>query len=138
MTDLSRALFQVAELFDDVKDSYWFCNELLRDLVDEHAPMKQRIVKHNQMPYMNSQLNKAINVRNMFRRKFDRSRYRNDWEIYRQQRNYVAKLRKSSKNKYLSDRCSNCKNGNDFWDTVKPLLSTKNRGADCDIVFKGE
>ncbi len=29
-----------------------------------------------------------------------------------------------------------CKNGKDFWDTVKPLLSTKNRGTDCDLVLK--
>ena len=36
--------------------------------------MKQRVVKHNQVPYMNSQLRKAINVHNMLRRKFDRSR----------------------------------------------------------------
>ncbi len=51
VTDLSRAPFQVAELFDDVNDSYWFCNDLLKDLVDEHAPMKQRTcgIKHNQV-----------------------------------------------------------------------------------------
>ena len=50
--------------------------------------------------------------------------------------NYVTKLRKPNKNKYLSDRCSGCKNGKDSWDTLKPILSTKNRGTDCDIVLK--
>ncbi len=32
------------------------------------------MVKHNQVPYMNSRLRKAINVRNMLRRKFVRNR----------------------------------------------------------------
>ena len=103
MTDLSLTPFHVAEMFDDVNDSYWLCNELIKEIVDEHAPMNQRVVKHNQVPYMNAQLRKAINVRNMLRRKFDRNRSTSDCERYTKQRNYVTKLRK--KEKYLSDRC---------------------------------
>lgn len=40
VTELSMAPFQAASLFDDVNDSYWFCNELLKDLVDEQAALQ--------------------------------------------------------------------------------------------------
>ena len=52
------------------------------------------------------------------------------------QRNYITKLRKSSKKKDLFDQWGESEKKKDAWDTVKPLLSTKNRGTRCDIVLK--
>lgn len=36
---------------------------MITDLADEHAQVKQRVVKHNRVPYRNSQMREAINVR---------------------------------------------------------------------------
>ena len=53
MKDVETIPFhRASEIFESVEDSYWFCTKLLRDM-DEHAPLKQRIVKHNQVSYMN-------------------------------------------------------------------------------------
>ncbi len=62
---------------------YWFCTMLLRDIIDEHAPLKQRIIKHHQVPYMNCELRKAMAVRNVLWRKFDKTPTKEDWELYR-------------------------------------------------------
>ncbi len=43
----------VAEIFDNVDDSYWVCNELIKLIIDKHAPLKEN---------MNSGLRKAINI----------------------------------------------------------------------------
>ncbi len=38
VTDLSLTPFHIAEIFDDVNDNYWFCNEMIKGIVDEGTP----------------------------------------------------------------------------------------------------
>ena len=109
---------------------------LVSDIVNEHAPLKPKMVKTHCVPYMNEQLRKSINVRNMFRRKYDRIPNRQTWEAYRKQRNKVITLRKQSKRKYLMDKCGGkCTNSKDFWKIVKPLISHRNHGSGSDIIL---
>ena len=56
LQDLQVTPFHVGDIFDSVDHSYWFCQTLLRDVIDFHAPIKKRIVKGNQVTYMNSDL----------------------------------------------------------------------------------
>lgn len=65
ISDLERIPFHVSEICEDIDDSYWFCEQLLKEIIDDHAPIKTKIVKNNQVPYMNNILRKAINVRNV-------------------------------------------------------------------------
>ena len=74
---------------------------------------------------MNNALRKAINVRNMLRRKYDKQRSAESWEKYKKYRNLVTKLRKQSQKYYLKKKCVVEGNGKDFWQTVKPLISHK-------------
>ncbi len=106
------------------------------NIVNEHAPRKTKVVKTHCVPYMNEQLRKSINVRNMFRRKYDRITNRQTWEAYRKKRNKVITLRKQSKRKYLMDKCGGkCTNSKDFWKIVKPLISHRNHGSGSDIIL---
>ena len=43
---MSQAPFHVGNIFDDVDDSLWFCETLMRDVMDEHAPLKTKTLKH--------------------------------------------------------------------------------------------
>jgi len=67
--DLEWPPFPVGEIFDDM---YYFNEKLMLSIMNEHAPVKCRKIKHNSIPYMNSQLRKCINVKNMLMHKFDR------------------------------------------------------------------
>ena len=66
------------------------------------------------VPYMNSQLRKAIYRRNMARNKFRKygSAY---WEENRVHRNKVVAIRKTSIAKYFSQKCSS--HDKSFWST---------------------
>ena len=46
-----QAPYHVSEIIDDVKDSYWFCATLTKSIMDEHAPIKNRVIKNNQVPF---------------------------------------------------------------------------------------
>ena len=37
----------MTNVFDDIGDSYWAYETLLREIVDEHAPQKQKYPKNN-------------------------------------------------------------------------------------------
>jgi hypothetical protein len=43
--ELGQAPYQVSEIFEDVNDSYWFCETLTKSIMDAHAPNKNRIIK---------------------------------------------------------------------------------------------
>ena len=76
---------------------------------------------------MNDELRKAINVKNMFKRKYDKCKSSVNWKMYRKHRNNVNKLRKKCLQKHIADKCENMnvEHGKDFWKTIKPLLSDK-------------
>ncbi len=42
---LSQIPYHVCEIFDSAEDSYWFYNDLLKEVVDSHAPLKKGVVK---------------------------------------------------------------------------------------------
>ena len=123
--DLQQIPFHVAEIFDDIDDMYFFQQNLLLEVMDKHAPLKQRMIKHNNVPYMNGELRKAINVKNMLKRKYDRCSTTANRELYRKQRNITVRLRKKSLNVYMQQNCNVNKNSQQFWKTVKPLISDK-------------
>ena len=79
------------------------------------------------LPYMNSELRKAINVKAMLRRKYNRSKTNASWNKYRLQRNRVANLKRKSMNKYFRQKCENVKisNGREFWECISPFFSNK-------------
>ena len=135
LKDLSIIPYHVCEIFEDIDDSYWLYNELTMEVVNEHAPIKQKTIKGYRVPYMNGELRRAINVKNMLNRKYKKCKGKTSWENYKSQRNKVTKLRKKSLNMYLKTKCNESKGGQDFWQTIKPLISHKCINKDDSILL---
>ena len=66
------------------------CSTLLQGIVNEHAPIKQKTIKGNHLPYMNGELRRAINVKRMLKRKFTKCNSNMNWDKYRKQRNILT------------------------------------------------
>ena len=99
--DVTSAPFNVARIFDDVHDASWFTSSLLNDVIDHHAPCKSKLIKCDSVPYMNSELWKALYKRNMMRNKF-RKFGKAYWEENRIHRNNVVSIGKRSIANYFS------------------------------------
>lgn len=125
VSDLSHVPFHICEIFDEPDDIMWSYNMMLTDVVDVHAPVKQKIIKKPQVPYMNGQLRKEINIKAMLRRKFERFKDNHSWSRYKAQRNLVTSLKRKSIQTYFNQRCNLSKNPRSFWQTVKPFMSDK-------------
>ena len=137
LKDLSLIPFDIIEIFDDVDDTYWIWNELIMQIVNEHAPIKIKTIKGKRVPYMNGELRRSINVRNMMKRKYEKNNTSINWKNYTKQRNLVTKLRKQSLNRYLANKCNDHskQNGNEFWETVKPFISHKGNSKTDNIIL---
>ena len=114
-----------AEIFDDIDDSYWFWNTMMRDITKKHDPAKTRTLKGNRLPYMNGELRRDINVKHMLKRKFSRCNSGVNWENYRKQRKIVTQLRRKSMQMCMRNKYRNAKNNGEFWKAVEPLISNK-------------
>ena len=122
--DILNAPFHVGSVFDSTDDKYWFFHTLYRNIIDEHLPLKSKKVRPTQPPFMNSVLRKNVNRKAQFRNRYNRFPTRQNWEIYRLQRNRTNQIRKQSIKNYLIEKCSG-KADKSFYNTIRPLVSLK-------------
>ena len=70
----------IAQVFDDPSDNYWAYQTLLREITDEHAPLKTIKVKAREAPFMNKTLKQAIRKRRRCFKIFQRFPNTTNWE----------------------------------------------------------
>ena len=131
-----RTCLFMCNIFEDIDDIYWAQNNLFMSVLNEHAPLKVKCINKPQVPYMNSELRKAMNNRNMWRGKH----FRNKKDKYARSmhvkwRNKVVKLRKISIQNYFDRRCNKKHNPRNFYKTVCPLLSDKPSSSNGKIIL---
>ena len=123
--DLSRVPFHVAHIFDDADDIYWAHELLLKEVIDEHAPIKEKTPKPNPPPYMNSNYRKIIYKTRQARNSFNKNQTSENWKQFTKLRNMKTKIKRESISVYFLERCGGGPKSKDFWPTIKPFLSQK-------------
>ena len=135
--DMDTAPFYVGNIFDDVDDIFWFNHTLIQDIINGHAPMKQKKTVKQPVPFMNSKLRKACLHKAMLRNSyFKHGRTNQSWERYRKSRNNVTKLKAVSMNTYFHERCNSDSfrnNPRQYWRTIKPYMTDKCKTSNQDI-----
>lgn len=121
--DVSSIPFHVCEMFDDVDDKYWCMSKLFTDVVDEHAPLKKRVIRTQQVPYMHSELRKSMYKRNMLKNKYFKNRSVEAWHAYCTQRNITTNMRRNAIKSYFMSKCNGNATPKDFWNCIKPYMS---------------
>ena len=67
--DLYSVPFAICDIFDDPDDKAWCFTKVRSDVMEKNAPVK-KVIKKPQIPYMNSNLRKAMHRRNIFRNRY--------------------------------------------------------------------
>ena len=92
------------------------------------APLRQKLIRSNNQPFMIKTLLNAIMKRSKLRNKFNEKRKFENWSEYKRQRNLCSNLLKQSKKRHI-----NSLNVNDvienktLWKTIKSLFTEKNK-----------
>ena len=105
------------------------------DIINEHAPIEERVIKARKPAYMNGNLRRAVFKKRMLFNKFKKSKTSANWELYRKQRNHVTKLKKASMRVYFFERCAGGPKSKNFWHTIKPFLSKKGSNGGSEVIL---
>ena len=138
--DLQNVPFDVAFVFDDIDDTYWAYEKLFTEILNEHAPVKQKYPRKNPPPYMNSEYRKIIYKTRMAHNTYLKHKTSRNWNEYKKLRNLKTKVKRDSIKTYFLERCGGGPKSKDFWPTIKPFLSKKSvsRGSQEIIIKENE
>ena len=118
------------DLGDNLKNNtiteYSHFQNIFLEILHKHAPIKKKMLRFNDNPFMTKALRKAIMHRSKLKEIFHKMRTKEDWNNYKKQRNLRVNLLRSTKKDYfqklnIKDLTDNKK----FWKTIKPFFSNK-------------
>jgi len=113
-TDLQNAALEATVKHTDDNTTYNHFSNTLTEIINKHAPIKQRKAILDQAPFMNKKLRQEIYHKKMLHNKFVSTRTKHNWGKYRTQRNKVTTLRKQSIIHYFIDRFTGAKTTKTF------------------------
>ena len=104
-----------------------------------HAPLKKKIVRANEVPYMTKALRKAISNRSRLQHRYYKKKDEASLRAYRKQKNYCSRLYKIERKKYYINLDVNKITDNKtFWKTTKPFLSNKGASKNQITLIEGD
>ena len=87
LTGLRTCPFHECLKLSDSERAYENFKLLFLDITNKHAPVKTKVIRGNNAPFMNKELSKEIMVRSELRNKFNRHKSKTNWKNYAKQRN---------------------------------------------------
>ena len=72
--------------------AYSALNSAFTNLLNEHAPLKTKILRHNNKTFITKQLRKEIMKRSKLKNLFNKNKNQENWCKYKTQRNYCVNL----------------------------------------------
>ena len=100
--------------------------EVFLNVLAIHAPIKQKYIRANEVPYMTKVLRKAIMTRSRLENKYQKTNSLVDKDLYKKHKNYCNRLYKRERKKYYNNiKLNNITDNKKFWGTMKPFLTDK-------------
>ena len=100
-------------------------------VLNKHAPVEVKMLRHNNNSFMTKNLRKAIMHRSKFKNRFSKCRTYENWGNYKTQRNYCVSLLRKTKQQYFKNlNLNDVTDNKTFWRTIKPYFNEKVSGSD--------
>ncbi|XP_057296307.1 uncharacterized protein LOC130625272 [Hydractinia symbiolongicarpus] len=120
----------------DPNESYENLVLKFRNIIDKHAPIKIKLVRGNEAPFMNKKLRKAIYTRSRLKNNFNKNRTDQNRSKYKKQRNKCVSMRRQViKEHFNSVMEGGIIQNKKFWSTVKPFLTNKSGKSSNEIMI---
>ena len=98
-----RDLLNSLETLDIETISYDTFHQIFANILNRHAPFKQKIVGGNQAPFVTKKLSKAIMQRSKLKNRLNKYPSNENSRLYRKQRNYCTNLLAREKKNYFNN-----------------------------------
>ena len=73
-------------------------------ILDKHAPLRERKVKNSYAPYIDHELRHKTFLRDLHKKRFNKSRNPDDWARFKKLRNEINSMRMKKKTEYFSKK----------------------------------
>ena len=101
---------------------------IFMEVLDHYAPMKSKIIRGNNGPFMNRVLSKSFMKRSRLKNNYNKDPSEINKSLYKKQRNFCVNLLKREKRNYYNNLKMNIfKDNKTFWKNIKPLFSDKHK-----------
>ena len=115
------------KLSETTHADYQVLHSVIVNVLQKHAPLKQRVVRGNNKPHVKADLRRAIMKRTRLKKKANKTGNEEDIQKYKQQRNLIVNMnRKAKRDFYNSVDLNTANNDRKFWKPVKPMFSNGN------------
>ena len=106
--------------------NYESFEDVFLTILNKHAPLKKKVLRSNQAPYMTKALRKANMRRSELESKYFKNKTNENKARFKKQKNFCSKLYKKERKKFYSNlELNEIIDNKLFWKTIKPLLSEK-------------
>ena len=117
------------QLKRDVEKDYFHFELTFLRVLEEHAPMKKKVLRANDKPYMTKTLRKAIMRRSTLKSKYLKNKSDESLKEFKKHKNFTKRLARKERIKYFANLDINQYTDNvKFWNTVKPMFSRSGSG----------
>lgn len=124
--DLETAPWWICSIFDEIDDVTWAWETMFKDVVDSHVTKRLVKIRQHSLPWMNSEIRKAMNKRYKLLKLCDGTPNTNQyWEEYKSARNQVTALLRSAETQYWKERFDKANNSSMFWKTVHSISGSQ-------------
>ena len=104
-------------------DAYSAFSSAFRVLLNEHAPLKTKILRYNNKTFTTKELRIEIMKRSKLKNIFNKNKNQESWCKYKTQRNYCVKLLHKTKKQYYKNLdIKEVTDNKKFWKSVKSLF----------------
>ena len=130
----AAAPWHIRQLFHEVDDQANAWHLLIKNILDELAPVKSMRVRNNDVPYTTSEWKRAIRVKRKAIFKYLKNKTQENWELRRKARNEATKQRRIAIKDYWRKKAKDLKTKpTDFFKTFKPFLSTEDCSRNAEV-----
>ena len=125
LRNLDSRLIQ-GELYKNCEDPYTKLSEIFSEVLNYHAPLKQKSVRGNHAPFMTTEPSKGIMTKPKVKNSYVKWLSRENFVVYEKAKNKCNSLTRKAKRKFFKEATkSGVMSNRTFWKTVKPFLINK-------------
>ena len=134
--DLGEALEAMDSDQDPDYDDFSTFSEIVTDITNKHCPIKTKILRGNDAPFMTKELRRAIMYRSKLKNKLRKENTPSARKEYKVQRNKCTKLRRENVSNYFKEALEKGSNSKSYWKEIKPFLTDKGSHGNEDFVLE--
>ena len=119
LNDLKRFPWEEMSKLTSPDDKLIFFNEVVTNILNHHAPIKQIRVRKDPVPWITSDIRDQMDKRNHLLKSYRRTKTTELWTEYRLLRNKIGRLVKKSKLEYFETLINKNSHLTVLWKTLK-------------------